>query len=110
MGDCLFCKIIAKQIPADFVFESKDVVAFKDIDPAADIHILIVPKEHVGSFTDLMEDHAKLLIEVYNVAGKLVKDFKLEKNLYRVVVNGGKAQKVPHLHFHFIGGKWYKRI
>lgn len=110
MNDCLFCKIVKKEIPADFVYESDSLAAFKDISPSADIHILVVPKIHISHFGDLAEDHSKLLVEVYQVATKLVADNKLENDLYRVVVNGGKAQKVPHLHFHFLGGKLKKMV
>lgn len=116
MDDCLFCKIIKKEIPAKIVYESDQILAFPDISPSADVHILIVPKEHIATVSDLVakppsvEDHGKLLVEVYSVAKKLVAENNLGNNLYRVVVNGGKAQKVPHLHFHFLGGNWKKMV
>ncbi len=110
MIDCLFCKIVRKEIPAKFVFESKTLVAFADIHPSADTHILIIPKEHIGGISDLQEKHAGLLSEIYSAVNKLVKENKLENGSFRVVVNGGKAQHVPHIHFHLLGGKWYKFI
>ena|SRR3989344_5540353 len=110
MDDCLFCKIAQKEITTDLLYESDSVIAFPDIHPSADTHILIVPKMHIGAFTDLAREHGELLVEIYNVASKLVQEKGLEEDLYRVVVNGGKAQKVPHLHFHLLGGKWRKQV
>lgn len=110
MDDCLFCKIVRKEIAAKFVFESDSLVAFPDIHPSADTHILIVPKEHIGGICDLTEKHAGLLLEIYSLVNKLVLENKLKENSYRIVVNGGLAQHVPHIHFHLLGGKWYKFI
>jgi len=110
MDDCIFCKIVRKQLPAKLIFESDNLVAFPDINPSADIHILIVPKEHMGGIKDLGTKHGELLSEVYQTVNKLVAEKKLENNLYRVVVNGGKAQHVPHLHFHLLGGSWKKMV
>lgn len=110
MEDCIFCQIIAKKIPAKIIFESDTIVAFPDIHPSADTHILIVPKKHIPGMKDLSDADSALLSEVYSVANKLVKENNLEDLAYRVVVNGGKAQHVPHLHFHLLGGKWYKFI
>ncbi len=108
--DCIFCKIIKKQIPSNIVLETKNLIAFPDINPSADIHILIVPKEHIADMGNLKAEHSKLLAEVYQVVNKLVSQYNLSNNLYRVVVNGGRAQHVPHLHFHLLGGTWKKFI
>ncbi|MBI4035845.1 HIT domain-containing protein [Candidatus Daviesbacteria bacterium] len=110
MDNCIFCKIIRKEIPKDFEFESEKLVVFADINPAADIHLLIVPKQHIGGILDLGVEQGVLLAEIYSTVNKLVKEKGLESDLYRVVVNGGKAQHVPHLHFHLLGGEWKKRI
>jgi len=110
MDNCIFCKIIRKEISKELSFESDTLVAFLDINPSADIHILIVPKEHIGGMGDIEEKHGGLLVEVYETVKKLVAEYNLENDSYRVVVNGGKAQHVPHLHFHLLGGKWYKFI
>ncbi|MBI2196875.1 HIT domain-containing protein [Candidatus Daviesbacteria bacterium] len=110
MDDCIFCKIIRKEIPKEFSFESDTLVAFPDINPSADIHILIVPREHIGGIADLNESHGKLLTEIYKAVNQLVKSNNLQDDLYRVVVNGGKAQHVPHLHFHLLGGQWKKMV
>lgn len=110
MEDCIFCQIALGKIPAKLVFESDKVVAFPDISPSAEIHILIVPKKHIKGMKDLSNSDSVLLAEVYSIANKLVKENNLENNAYRVVVNGGKAQHVPHLHFHLLGGKWKKMV
>ena len=108
--NCLFCNIIAGKIPANFVYESDTVVVFPDINPAADLHFLIVPKVHIGGIGEIGEDKGKLLTEIYKLVDKLVDENNLDESSYRVLVNGGKAQHVPHLHFHFLGGKWYKFV
>ena|SRR3989344_5564875 len=110
MNDCIFCKIVNKQIPSKIIHESENLVAFPDIDPSADIHILIVPKKHIDGISHIEASEGKLLAEVYTVANILVKEYNLENNAYRIVVNGGKAQHVPHLHFHLLGGKFRKQI
>lgn len=110
MQDCLFCKIIKKVIPSNIIYETNSLVVFPDINPAADVHILIVPKQHIGGMNDLNEEHSELLTEIYSVVNKLVKENNLTDDLYRVVVNGGKAQHVPHLHFHLLGGQWKKMV
>ena len=111
MENCLFCKIIKKEIPAEFVYESDLVVAFPDIHPSADEHILIVPKRHVRGISSKgrpASGWGELLVEIYKVVEKLVIEFNLSK--YRVVVNGGSAQQIPHLHFHLLGGTWKKMV
>ncbi len=110
MDDCIFCKIIRKEIPKEFSFESDTLVAFPDISPSADVHILVIPKEHIGSVEDIKSEHGALLSEIYQTVNKLVADNNLQNNAYRVVVNGGKAQHVPHLHFHLLGGQWKKFV
>lgn len=110
MNDCIFCKIINKEIASNIVYESDEIVAFPDINPSADIHILIVPKQHIAGIQDLDKENGNLLADIWRVANKLVKQYNLENNSYRVVVNGGKAQHVPHLHFHLLGGSWKKMV
>lgn len=110
MDNCIFCKIINNEIPKEFAYESENLVAFEDINPSADIHLLIVPKSHIGGIGDLGSEHGSLLSEIYKVANELVTQNNLENDSYRVVVNGGKAQHVPHLHFHLLGGNWKKMV
>ena len=101
--DCLFCNIVKKEIPAKIVYETPALLAFKDVAPQAPVHILIVPKKHIDGISHIEASEGKLLAEVYTVANILVKEYNLENNAYRIVVNGGKAQHVPHLHFHLLG-------
>lgn len=110
MDDCIFCKIIKKEIPSNIVYETDILVVFPDINPSADVHLLIVPKVHIKSVSEINKEHGQLLAEIYQVVNKLVKEFNLTDNLYRVVVNGGKAQHVPHLHFHLLGGQLKKYV
>jgi histidine triad (HIT) family protein len=104
--DCLFCKIISKQIPSTFIYEDEKVVAFKDISPQAPVHILIVPKEHIESNDDITERNSNIVGHVFFVAKKLAKELGLEEG-YRIVNNckddGG--QTVNHIHFHVLGGR-----
>lgn len=104
MEDCIFCKIIKKEIPAKIIYESEDMMVFPDINPAADIHLLIVPKEHIQTMADLKNGYEQLLSEVFQISDRLVKENDLLDNTYRILINGGKAQHVPHLHFHLQGG------
>ena len=110
MNECIFCKIIKKEIPSSLVFESDTLVVFPDINPSAQTHLLIVPKEHIGGIGDLVLEHAELLAQIYQVANNLVKEYNLENKPYRVVVNGGKAQHVPHIHFHLLAGNLKKFV
>ena len=105
MKDCIFCKIISGEIPKEFNFESENLVVFPDINPSADTHLLIVPKKHIGGIGEIGVSHGNLLIDVYKAVNKLAGELNLAEDSYRVVVNGGKAQHVPHLHFHLLGGQ-----
>lgn len=103
--DCLFCKIIKKEIPADIVYEDDEVLAFNDIAPQAPTHILAIPKKHVASIADLQDlDVADKLLAVLK---KVAKEKGLNESGYRIVVNHGKdgGQAVHHLHFHLLGGR-----
>ncbi len=110
MDDCLFCKIIKREIPSNIIHETDILVVFPDINPSADIHLLIVPKQHIGGIGEIGGNQGDLLLEVYKAVNKLVKEHNLTDDLYRVVVNGGRAQHVPHLHFHLLGGQWKKYV
>ncbi len=103
MGDCIFCKIANKEIPSEFVYENEHIVAFNDINPTAPVHILVIPKKHVESLSELEDKNlmAELLDGVRLVTKKLnIKD-------YRTVINTGKeaGQEVFHIHLHIISGR-----
>ncbi len=106
MENCLFCKIAAGQIPADIVYQDQDVVAFKDINPQAPHHILIIPKRHIASMTDLTPEDGPILAHIYVVARNIAHDLGLEQG-YRFLTNVGPdaGQSVFHLHFHLLGGR-----
>lgn len=106
MNDCLFCKIINKDIPAELLYEDDQVIAFRDINPQAPVHFLIIPKEHIQSAVDINEGNRDLMGHIFYLAAKLAKDEGLDKG-YRIVNNckedGG--QSVDHIHFHVLGGR-----
>lgn len=104
--DCLFCNIVKGQIPSEKVYEDNDVYAFKDVNPEAPVHILIIPKRHIKSVDELEETDKELVGHIFLVAKKLAKENKL-KNGYRLVSNIGEegGQSVEHLHFHLLGGR-----
>ncbi len=106
MSDCLFCKIASGEVPSETVYRSEEVVAFRDINPAAPTHVLVIPVRHVASAADLEESDGPLLAEIFQVMTKLADDEGLTGG-WRVVTNvGGDAgQSVHHLHFHLVGGR-----
>ena len=104
----IFSKIISKEIPADIVFESANVLAFKDINPKAPIHALIIPKIEIPKVTDINgSEHATLLGEMIDAANKIAKDFGIADDGFRLVFNCGDngGQEVYHLHLHLLGGR-----
>jgi histidine triad (HIT) family protein len=106
-NDCLFCKIGRGEIPASRLMESEDVVAFRDINPQAPVHILIIPREHIRSLGEVDESHAHLVGKLHLAARELAKRAGLENQGWRVVTNVGAdaGQTVPHLHLHLLGGR-----
>jgi histidine triad (HIT) family protein len=105
-SNCLFCRIGAREVEADIVHESDNVVAFRDINPQAPTHILLIPKDHIESVAVLTSGQAKLLAEIMATATHLARAEGLEKG-WRLVTNVGPdaGQSVPHLHFHLLGGR-----
>ena len=107
MEDCLFCKIIKGEIPSTKVYEDEEILGFKDINPAAPIHILVIPKKHIKSLVELEKEDEILIGKIYTVINKIAKDQGVKEKGYRVIVNCGKdgGQEVGHLHFHLLAGK-----
>lgn len=107
MEDCLFCKIVKGEIPSENVYEDEEVLAFKDINPAAPIHILVIPKKHISNLLEVKQEDGKIISKIYEVINKIAKEQKIEKDGFRVIVNCGKdaGQEVMHLHFHLLAGK-----
>ncbi len=105
--DCLFCKILAGDIPADKVYESDEAIAFRDINPQAPTHVLIIPREHIATINDLQAGQEAIVGNLYLVAKKIAADEGIADDGYRVVMNYNEAagQTVFHLHLHLLGGR-----
>lgn len=115
MSDCIFCKIVAKQIPASIVYEDDDLLAFKDIHPAAPVHLLLIPKQHVATLSDCDASHVAILGKMLAQAPKLALEFGCAVTYdangtpgggYKTLINSGPdgGQEVYHLHMHLYGG------
>jgi histidine triad (HIT) family protein len=104
---CIFCKIAAREIPAEIVRETDRVVAFRDLDPKAPTHILLIPKEHVVSLTDVRDAHGDMLADIVQSATQLAGAEGIADSGWRLVANVGPdaGQSVFHLHFHMLGGR-----
>lgn len=104
--DCVFCKIISGEIPAKKVYEDETVLAFYDLEPAAPVHILIIPKEHIKSVDEINSQNSNVIGHIFEIAAKLAKENNLV-NGYRLINNCGDdaGQSVKHLHFHLLGGR-----
>ncbi len=107
MVDCLFCKIINKEINSDILFEDDDVLAFKDINPQAPIHFLIVPKKHISTINDLQQEDEKITGKMILTAQSLAKQENIDQKGYRLVFNCNSdgGQEVYHIHLHLLGGR-----
>lgn len=107
MSDCIFCKIIAGEIPSTTVYQDEQVVAFRDIHPVAPTHILIVPREHIPMVNDLQGAHEALVGHMFVVARDLAAKEGITESGYRLIINNGPdaGQEVFHLHLHLIGGQ-----
>ena len=105
--NCVFCKIIKGEIPSSKVYEDEEIIAFKDITPAAPIHVLVVPKKHIESLAKMEEGDEKIISKVYKIINDIAEKQGFKEKGYRVIVNCGKdgGQEVPHLHFHLLAGK-----
>lgn len=107
MNDCLFCKIISGELPSDIVYQDEDVLAFRDIEPQAPVHLLVIPKQHIATLLDVGEDNFELLGKLQSTAIGLARELGLKDGGFRLVTNcledGGQA--VYHLHLHLLGGR-----
>lgn len=108
MGETIFSKIIRKEIPAEIVYESETVLAFKDIRPQAPVHVLIIPKIEIPTTTEIKgKEHSALLGDLFDAANEIAKNLGVAKDGFRLVLNCGPdaGQEVYHLHFHLLGGR-----
>ena len=106
MSDCIFCKIIAGEIPSDKIYEDDEILMFHDINPVAPVHIMCIPKIHMDSLNDVNQDNIGYVSRIIGKIPEIAKSFGVEK-CYRVVTNIGEdgGQSIKHLHFHIIGGR-----
>ena len=104
---CIFCKIAAREIPAEILRESDRVVAFRDLNPQAPTHILLIPKEHIASLAEVTDDHGAMLADIAQAATHLARSEGIDQTGWRMVSNVGPdaGQAVFHLHFHLLGGR-----
>ena len=107
MNNCIFCRIVKREIPAEIVHEGPNVVAFKDIHPQAPVHILIIPKKHVARVMEFSSDDMSLVGDIHRAIQDLAKQHSVDENGFRLVVNNGAyaGQAVDHVHYHLLGGR-----
>jgi histidine triad (HIT) family protein len=107
MSECIFCKIINKEIPAKIEYEDDEIIAFNDIDPQAPVHILVIPKKHIVNNLALSEDDLSIMAKIFKVLNALAEEKNISESGFRIVNNclkdGGQA--VDHIHFHLLGGR-----
>ena len=105
--DCIFCQIATGKIPGDILYQNKGVVAFRDINPQAPVHLIIIPTKHVPSLTYLSEAESPLIGNMVNAANQLAREEGIAEAGYRLTINCGEqgGQLVPHLHMHLLGGR-----
>ena len=105
--DCIFCKIANQQIPVELVYKGEQVVAFRDINPKAPVHLLIIPKKHIPGVLHLTDADADIVGKLFEAAAQLARQQGVAESGFRLVVNSGPdaGQSVPHLHVHLLGGR-----
>jgi histidine triad (HIT) family protein len=107
MAECLFCGIIAGKVPASLIYQDERLVAFKDINPQAPFHCLIIPRKHIPGVLDITPEDQSLIGAIFALAARLAREHQIADSGFRVVVNSGSdaGQSVFHLHYHLIGGR-----
>lgn len=105
--NCIFCKIINGEIPSNKVYEDDEILAFKDINPVAPVHVLVIPKTHITNTNEINDKNSKYIAHIYEKIGEIAKISGVYESGYRIICNCGEdaGQEVKHLHFHIIGGK-----
>ena len=105
--DCVFCQIVAGKIPSETLYQDEEVIAFRDINPLAPTHVLIIPKRHIPSLAQLTDDEMPLIGHMARVANQLAREEGVSESGYRLVISSGEegGQVVPHLHMHLLGGR-----
>ncbi len=108
--DCLFCKIVNREIPSEFLYEDDDYVVFRDINPGAPVHLLLVPKRHIRSINDLTADDQTIVGGIFAIAKQMAEKEGVNESGYKLLFNveKGGGQEIFHLHLHLLGG-WDKK-
>jgi histidine triad (HIT) family protein len=108
--DCIFCKIIAGEIPTEILYQDEDVIVFPDIKPVTPVHLLVVPRKHIPSLAQMAADETPIVGKMTRVANQLAREQGIAESGYRLTINSGadSGQIVPHLHMHFMGGRALK--
>lgn len=107
MDDCIFCKIIKGEIPSEKVYEDEEILAFKDINPATPIHVLVIPKKHISTLMEIGQEDSELMAKNMQAIQKVAKQLGVDKSGFRLIANCGpdSGQEVMHIHFHLLAGK-----
>ncbi len=107
MDDCVFCNIVKREIQSDILHETDTLIVIRDIMPKAPVHLLVVPKQHIPSITDIEQSHQELMGELIVTAKQVAQDQQIAGSGYKLVFNVGKdgGQVIPHIHLHLLGGK-----
>lgn len=105
--ECIFCKIVKKEINAKTIYEDDDVLAFRDINPQAPVHVLIIPKRHIPSLNEISDEDTQILGKIQKVAKEIAERENISRTGYRIVLNAGRdaGQAVFHVHYHLLGGR-----
>ena len=110
MSECVFCRIVARKVPASIVQDDGDVLAFRDLNPQAPVHLVLIPKSHIASVSDVTMEQAPIVGQLLGLANRLAKQAGLMDSGYRLVINcgSGAGQSVFHLHLHLLGGRPFR--
>ncbi len=110
MQECIFCKIINRELPAEIVYEDEQISVFKDINPVAPVHLLLIPKKHISGISDLKEEDAGIMGRIQVLAANLAGEMGLAQDGFRLVCNCGRdaGQLVMHIHYHLLSGRTFK--
>jgi histidine triad (HIT) family protein len=108
MQNCIFCKIVAREIPVEPVYEDEEIIAFPDVNPQAPVHVLVIPKKHMANLLEMSDEDNALLTRMHSVVRQLAKELGIADEGFRLVVNtrDNGGQTVHHLHFHILGGRF----
>jgi histidine triad (HIT) family protein len=105
--DCIFCRIVAGEVPSQVLYQDEEIFAFRDINPMAPTHVLIIPKKHIDSLADVADEETPLIGRMVKIANRIAREENVGESGYRLIISSGKegGQIVPHLHMHLLGGR-----